>query len=369
MSCYHPYAAVKQPDGKLRFLSGWNSYEELKIMEPQAMLLPCNHCIGCKMDHSRRWADRMLLELESHHGKGLFLTLTYNCREVVDLEGKKLCQCEYPDVSNTKDCPLHEVCLYKCRISGSLYKAHVSQFIKRLREKLSYYDDGIERFDGVHIKFYGVGEYGAESNSHRPHYHIILFGLGLDDLKVKIPVGKNELRQPVYTNPFIASCWPYGNISFGDVSWNSCAYVARYVNKKVLDPNNDDFLDSLGKAHMFSLMSRRPGIGRSYLNEHPDCLDYHNISVSTPKGCKTIAIPRYFIDQLKRHCSENSTDLDLYDEDRYDTIMSQRALFAQDALMNKLAQTDLPLYDYLEVEENNMLARVKCLKRDVQNLY
>lgn len=360
MSCYHPYAAVKEDDGNIRFLSGWNSFEELKQLEPKAMLLPCNHCIGCKMDYSRKWADRMMLELESNSGKGLFLTLTYECRNVVDIVGDKIFECEYPEIENTKQCPLKESCYSRCKRDGSLYKPHMSEFMKNLRSKLDYHTN-----NKVKVKFYGVGEYGdAARHSHRPHYHIILFGVGLDDFPNKIPVGQNELRQFVYTDPFISDCWPYGNISFGDVSWRSCAYVSRYVNKKVLDPNSELYLDMCGKNHMFSLMSRRPGIGKKFLDEHPDCLDCSSIYLSTSDGARKINMPRYYINQLK-----NVKNKSLYDEKKYDTIMAQRALYAEDSLMSKLSQTDLPLYEYLEVEEKNMIEKVKTLKRDEQSLY
>lgn len=370
MSCYHPYAAVKKGDGTLRFLSGWKTYEELKILEPGAMLLPCGHCIGCKMDYSRRWADRMMLELESNDGKGIFLTLTYDCRHVVDLEGETLCECTYPEISNTKNCPLNEVCKERCRRSGSLYKPHMQEFMKNLREKLDHYHKDGENFEKVKVRFYGVGEYGDfENHSHRPHLHIILFGVSPDDFKIKIPVGRNELRQPVWTNPLIASCWPYGNISFGDVSWKSCAYVSRYVNKKVLDPNSDDLLDAYGKNRMFSLMSRKPGIARNYLNDHPDCLDYQNIYVSDQKGAKKIPLPRYFVNQLKRKVDDLSPDKDLYEPDKYDKIMAERAAFAQDNLLSKLSQTDVPFYEYLQKEENEMLERIKALKRNAVSLY
>ena len=40
-------------------------------------MVPCGHCIGCQLDRSRQWADRMLCELQSAQGKGIFVTLTY----------------------------------------------------------------------------------------------------------------------------------------------------------------------------------------------------------------------------------------------------------------------------------------------------
>lgn len=347
MSCYHPYAGCKKPDGTVRFLSGWKSYHELKMMEPSAFLIPCGHCIGCRMDYSRRWADRMMLELESNSGKGLFVTLTYDCRNVVNFLGEKICVCKYPDLKDTGKCPNHDLCYERCRHSGSLFKEHMQSFMKDLREDLRYHS-------GTKIRFYGVGEYGSFENSHRPHMHLILFGIGLDDLKNKVSAGFNELRQAVYSDPLISRHWPYGSVCVGDVSWRTCAYVSRYVTKKALDPSYDSILDMLGKNRMFSLMSRRPGIGKYYLDSHPDCLDNEYIYVSSEKGALKISIPRYYVNTLK-----------LTDEARYANIIAQRAVYAEDSLLSKLNSTDLDIFSYLQVEEDQMVAKIKSLKRSI----
>ena len=320
MSCYHPLVGLYRglnENGKrdLRIIHSDDPFKDIEY-NPGSVLIPCGKCIGCRLDYSRRWADRMMLELESA-GKGIFVTLTYDCRNVVDLEGEKVCTCVYPDIDvrNGEKCPLTSICASECRSSGSLFKSHVQTFMKDLREEL-------RTKRNTFIRFFAVGEYGSLENSHRPHYHLILFGLGLDDLPDKKPVGFNELRQEVYSSDLISRHWPYGFISVGDVSWRSCAYVSRYVTKKALDPMSDDELDQLGKNHLFNLMSRRPGIGRKYLDEHPDCLDYSSIYLSTPDGSKRVNIPKYFVKQLE-----------LTDPEKYDTLVAQRTLYAQDSII------------------------------------
>lgn len=354
MSCYHPLVGfdygINPETGKknIKVLPVTGDVGKTLELNPGSVLIPCGKCIGCRMDYSRRWADRMMFELESA-GKAVFVTLTYDCRNVVDLEGEKVCTCIYPDIDvrNGEKCTHSLNCGYYCRQNGSLYKDHVRTFMKDLREELRSKRNQF-------IRFYACGEYGSWENTHRPHYHIILFGLGLDDLENLQPVGFNELRQEVYHSDLIARHWPYGFVSVGDVSWKSCAYVSRYVTKKALEPSNQDLLDMLGKNHMFSLMSRRPGIGKPYLDAHPDCLDYLSIYVSTKDGSKKINIPRYFVNQLE------STN-----KEKYDSIIAQRALYAQNSMYSKLNQTDLELSDYLLVEENAMLEKVKSLKRSI----
>lgn len=352
MSCYHPYVGfdygINEETGKknIKVLPVVGNLKETLDANPGSMLIPCGKCIGCRMDYSRRWADRMMLEYESA-GSGIFVTLTYDCRHVVNLVGENIVDCTYPEIENTKQCPLNYACGEKCKRDGSLFADHLTTFMKDLREDLRHNY-------GKYIRFFGVGEYGSWENTHRPHYHYILFGIGLDDLKNKVFVGFNELRQAGYTDPLISDHWPYGIVHITDVSWKSCAYVARYTTKKALDPSNDDFLDLLGKNHMFSRMSRRPGIGKPYLDEHPGCLDYQNIYLSTPDGAKKVNIPKYFVKQLE------STN-----KEKYDSIIAQRALYAQDSMMSKLSQTDLSFEDYLEVEEKAMIEKVKSLKRSI----
>lgn len=358
MSCYHPLLGTYAADPatgerKVVIQSLVNvdyfnkavkrDWKEIKSIYPDAFLVPCGKCLGCRMDYSRKWADRMMLELATQK-KGMFLTLTYDCRHLVDRKGNKLCTCNYPWLKCDKfHCPDHSICVKEY---GSVYKPHHQTFMKVLRERL--------RDKDIFLRFYAVGEYGSENYTHRPHMHSILFGICPDDFPDKTEAGINELGQVVYTHPFIQSCWPHGFISFGDVTWRSCAYVSRYVTKKVLDPNYDGFIEEHDLEPMFTIMSRRPGIGREYLEENPDCLDYQSIYLSSSDGAKKISIPRYYVNTLK-----------LTDPEKYNNIMAQRTLYAEDSMMSKLSQTDLPLLEYLEVEEKNMFEKIKSLKRSI----
>lgn len=50
-------------------------------------LIPCGQCVGCRLDYSRRWATRLMLELECHTS-AFFLTLTYDDDHII--RGEKL---------------------------------------------------------------------------------------------------------------------------------------------------------------------------------------------------------------------------------------------------------------------------------------
>ena len=320
MSCYHPLLGIwkgeytdsgkkkYQIDGNLNPLDCPSVYDKVVI--------PCGHCIGCRLDYSRAWADRMMLELETA-GSGLFVTLTYNNENA------------HWSQFSVDDTPMY----------ATLDKRDCQLFMKRLRKK----------FDGRRIRFYLAGEYGE--NTFRPHYHAILFGLGLFDFPDLLPHGRNELGQQYFTSAMLSETWGLGFVLVSDVSWKTCAYVARYVTKKLNGPLSVDYAVR-NVIPEFSLMSRKPGIGREYLDIHPECLDMASINISTPEGGRKISIPKYYLKQLQ-----------LTDPERYDKIMEDRKQFAEDRMVLKLQKTGLSYLDYLETEEQNKLDSVKSLKR------
>lgn len=324
MSCYHPLIGIptgcKTVNGKEKLWirsSSQSADFQLEIdCNKYAVKIPCQKCIGCRLDLSRQWADRMILEMD-HTKKGIFVTLTY------DNEHIPICQYTEDGI------PLY----------GTLDVRDCQLFLKRLRKY----------FTGKEIRFYLAGEYG--SNTLRPHYHAILFGLGLDDFYDLQPHGKNELGQQYFISNTLAKIWNNGFVLLSDVSWKTCAYVARYVTKKWTGPYAIDYAVRNCMPE-FSLMSRRPGIAGYWLEDH-GFPKYANISVSDQEGSKTIQIPKYFLSKLE-----------LIDPESYVKLKEQRKEFAEDRMILKLQKTGLSYLDYLEVEENKKLDSCKALRRD-----
>lgn len=368
MSCYHPLVGVwkgeKTANGKKKYEIDGN----LNPLDcPSAydhIIVPCGHCIGCRLDYSRSWADRMMLELETA-GKGVFVTLTYNnwsipCSQFEDMPEDLYLPANIPTGYDNNG-------VAYLGTGFTLDKRDCQLWMKRLRKK----------FENIKIRFYLAGEYG-ETSTNRPHYHVILFGIGLDDLPDLHEFGKNELGQRYYISPMLSETWSRGHVLVSDVSWKTCAYVARYVTKKL---NGKYELDYAVKGHIkeFSLMSRQPGIGKKYLEEHPDCLDYENINISTPEGGMKIKIPKFYLNQLKyvpketikesiggkivKKVIERPEKNILYNKERYDSIMKERKEAAEDALILKLGKTSLSYLDYLEVEEEKKISQLKGLPK------
>lgn len=133
------------------------------------MMVPCGHCVACRLNYSRMWAIRLMHEKRLHK-ETCFATLTYD------------------DAHLPKN--------------GTLVKEDVQLFLKRYRENY-----------GTKIRYYLSGEYGDEHG--RPHYHAILFGVSRED------AGK------------IRHTWGKGRIHVGDVTQDSCNYVSGYIVKKL----------------------------------------------------------------------------------------------------------------------------------------
>lgn len=182
----------------------------------ETMEVGCGQCLGCRLDHSRMWAMRIVHEssLYEHLGGNCFITLTYRDKEAcTDIEQLKRG-------------------LYVPQ-DWSLNKKHMQLFWKRLRK----------HFSDRRIKYFYAGEYGKKCKHGidlelvgcplctcgRPHYHACLFNATFDDLEAYQSDG-GVMR---YTSPTLERLWGYGFVDVGDLNFNSASYTTRYILKKV----------------------------------------------------------------------------------------------------------------------------------------
>lgn len=136
--------------------------------------------------------------------------------------------------------------------NGSLSKREWQLFAKRLRRECGPF------------RFFACGEYGGLNR--RPHYHALIFGI---DFRADAIWLKSDL----YTSPTLEERWGQGHVSIGTVSAKSAAYVASYSVKKQkeqADPERLMRYDSTTGEYWyvepeFVLMSRRPGLGASWI--------------------------------------------------------------------------------------------------------
>ena len=83
------------------------------------------------------------------------------------------------------------------------------------------------------------GEYGSDpdqlSGLGRPHFHACLFNL---DFKDKEFYSERD-GVPLFKSASLSQIWGKGFVTVGEVTFESAAYVARYITKKI----NGDLAD------------------------------------------------------------------------------------------------------------------------------
>lgn len=204
-------------------------------------------------------------------------------------------------------------------------------FMKKLRKKY-----------GSGIRFYHCGEYGEKNG--RPHYHACLFGFDFPDKKLwKI---SNGCR--LYISDSLQALWPYGFSTIGDVTFESAAYVARYIMKKINGDRADDhYYDRVTGQIInpeYTTMSRRPGIGRGWYEKYSSDVYPHDYVVVNGVKCRP---PKYYDGVLK-------TDRPY----EFEEIKNDRLTRAEKHADNNTT-------DRLLVRESIANARLKMLKRSI----
>lgn len=188
MPCYTPLSGQRDPGtGKVLGLKKtrltWEEAESLATYDP--VFIPCGRCIGCKVENGRQKAVRAMHELETSDDLGVFLTLTISDEHM--------------------------------RPRGHVYVRSLQKFFKRLRH-----------YTGP-FRYMACGEYGDETG--RPHYHAILFGVDLHTDRTHFKTTREG--HALWTHPHVEKAWRYGYHTIGEVTFESAAYVAQYVTKKV----------------------------------------------------------------------------------------------------------------------------------------
>lgn len=206
------------------------------------MTVPCGRCIGCRLERSKQWAIRCVHEA-SLYTKNSFITLTYNDKHL-------------PHSLNVED---------------------FQKFMKRLRKANPK----------IKIRFFQCGEYGTvckycrksenfckcetfSPDLGRPHHHACIFNFDFPDKELW------ETRDGIklYRSKKLEKLWPFGFSTIGEVTFESAAYVARYITKKIngemaknhyrkIDFETGEILSE--RKPEYITMSRRPGIAKDWI--------------------------------------------------------------------------------------------------------
>lgn len=220
--------------------------------------ISCGSCYECRLQKAREWAMRCNHEA-SMYDDNCFVTLTYDDKHLP--------------------------------VNGSLVPAHLSKFMKDLRQWYRYRlkVKGIKVDEGNAIRFFGCGEYGDESG--RPHYHLLLFNFDFVD-KTRYS-SRGDFA--VYESVVLDGIWQKGRAEVGSVTFSSAAYCARYIMKKYTNKDSDKVKAHYGDLEPeFCRMSRRPGIGKAWYEKYKDGVYKYDSIIVNGKEMK----PPRFYDQL-----------------------------------------------------------------------
>lgn len=224
--------------------------------------VPCGRCPNCLKTRVAKWQFRLEQEAKRAHTTA-FITLTYSDEHL----------------------PANQ----------SLQKSDIQKFFKRLRKNI----DSWENFPNK-IKYYAVGEYGT--NTHRPHYHLILFNAPTFHLDNPVLLEKLWNLGHVRIDPCNSATIGYvtgyvmkktssGTYKHFSTTYN--IYKQRYETKfKISNINPDDPRDP-----EFSIMSKH--LGDNYLTD--DVRNYHTSnlnSFTTLAGGTKLPLSQYYKDKI-----------------------------------------------------------------------
>lgn len=184
-------------------------YKLINARYPEGLDCPCRGCMACRVSNSSEWALRLIHELP-YFDNAVFITLTYDNDHLPR--------------------------------NYSLDKSHLVKYIKRIRKHLS------KTIENPKTKYFACGEYGEQT--HRPHYHLIFFGLGIQH------------------HDFLQEYWREGAIHTGTVTKESIGYVTAYINKKLTGKQAEENYRDTKRIAPFKNASQ--GMGLRYAQENQE---------------------------------------------------------------------------------------------------
>lgn len=269
MPCYRPLRGTRGHDGKLRPIGPG----EVRPFDTMTTV-SCGACIGCRIDRSRDWAVRCVHEAQTHRFNS-FITLTYSDEHL----------------------PWDE----------SVHVKHFQDFMKRLRKRIRR-----------PVRYFHCGEYGEENL--RPHYHGCIFGYDFPD---KYLWSKNHRGDQYFRSDELEKLWPFGHSTIGQLNFQTAAYTARYIMKKITGPQAEEhYLTNkcdddgvlVGRKPEYVTMSLKPGLGFEWFQKY--WRDVYPQDIVIVNG-KKFRPPRYYDELLERK-----------DPDMLELVVKQREQFA-----------------------------------------
>ena len=230
-------------------------YPFVKCLNPQRIynkysreykVVPCNHCVACRMYSASRLADKCRFEGLTA-SKVFFVTLTFANTYVPKARLVKRGFDEW-DIYDVDSGEYLDTVVYDSGLTADFIRqAHLFGYFPYIQWK--YFQDFMkrvrDRFSYGTLRYFACGEYGPEH--FRPHFHILFY---VSDTSEVMRISEHPLGYfPRWTWPekpgrvytpadmlteleFVCrDCWSFGRVDFEIVGGSSCSsYVADYVN-------------------------------------------------------------------------------------------------------------------------------------------
>lgn len=224
----------------------------------------CGQCLPCRINKSRQWMWRQVLESFSHE-RNAFVTLTYD----------------------DKNLPTNR----------SLQPRDLQLWLKRLRKQVSPRT----------FRFFGAGEYGeAGTRGINPHYHVSLFGLS--GHTTEHGRGNRRFLTHYEDAEIIQKTWGMGDAFTAEFNAKTALYTSGYVIKRLTDERGREWHKfPKGLELEFMRSSRRPGIGAAtmplvakVLNQTMSLEETGDVPHSLKMGTKNIPLGRFMLEKLRK---------------------------------------------------------------------
>lgn len=232
-------------------------------------------------------------------------------------------------------------------LSNSLCHRDWQLFIKRVRK---HADMGARPHTPDKISYYMAGEYGGTTR--RPHFHACIFGWTPNDKQYwkRTPTGSR-----LYISSSLNALWKQGFTSIGDVTFESAAYIARYIMDKKTGPLAGKYyehineltgeIEDLKPEYNKMSLGKNNAIGKKWLQQYlTDAYPSGEILIRKHKS-KT---PKYYDKQYK-----------LLEPDKYEQLKMNRELQALE-YRNDNTPARLKAKEIVKRAQINSLLRTLC---------
>ena len=199
------------------------------------------------------------------------------------------------------------------------------------------------------IKYFYCGEYGSET--HRPHYHIILLNCPLDPRYFYDPHIDDNFKAH-WKSQELDNYWKEGMTDIAELEWSCAAYVARYCTKKLsFNTDKTEYYEN-GRMPEFIRMSK--GIGFDwYQKNKKELYKTDSLVMRTVKGnIGSVRPPKAFDRKLEQ---ENPELLEMLKESRKKASERSRLL--------KQSLSDYTDYENLIMEAEKVKKKMLMLPR------